>query len=103
MIYELRQYRLYPGKTKAFTDFFAEKMQHVVTEYGELLGSWTTVTGALNTAVFLWRYESLDARTRQRAALTGDPRFQAVVQEAAAFMQGQESTFLDPMAFSALK
>jgi NIPSNAP len=70
MIYELRTYRLAPGKQGEYLKLNAEVGRKIRGDtYGKFEGGWTTEFGMLNQYVHLWSYPSLDERERLRGAL----------------------------------
>ena len=70
MIYELRAYRIIPGKQGEYL-----RINEAIgrptrgQKYGTLEGSWTTEFGTLNQFVTLWSYPDLVERDRLRAEL----------------------------------
>lgn len=102
MIYELRTYTLYPGKT-------AEYLQHMKAilplreKYSKLVGYWTTEVGELNQIVHLWAYEDLAHRAEVRAAVAKEPEWQAFLGKIYPLILRQESKILIPTDFSPLR
>ena len=72
MIYEVRTYTLKPGSVATFEANFAQALPHR-QKYSPLAAFWHTEIGPLNQVIHVWPYESLDERTRIRAAAAQDP------------------------------
>jgi hypothetical protein len=70
MVYELRCYTLFPGKMPEYLKA-AETIGRPARgqNFGENHGYWTAEFGALNQIWHLWKYDSLDERTRLRGEL----------------------------------
>jgi hypothetical protein len=67
------------------------------------VGWFTSEFGRLNQVVHMWRFESLDDRARRRAALSGDPEWQAFVSKALELIEKQENRILLPTRFSPMR
>ena len=76
MIHELRIYTLRPGKMAEYQNA-ARTIGRPVrgNDYGVNHGYWTTEFGPLNQIWHIWSYDSLDERTRLRAALAKNERW----------------------------
>lgn len=72
LIYELRSYRLHPGKAPLYLRFLHEGGAAIVSRHLPLAAFWMTETGRLNMLHHLWVYEDLDDRAERRAALMAD-------------------------------
>lgn len=103
MIFEMRTYRVQPGKAAPFLKLYQEQGLHIITRYARLMGCWTQESGVLNCVVFLWAYDDLGHRTSQRAKLAQDPEWADFVPAMLPFLVHQESVFLSPAAFSPLQ
>lgn len=103
MIFEKRTYRVSAGKAPEFLKLYEAEGLGLITRYAKLIGCWTTESGALNSIVFLWGYDSFAHRTEQRAKLGADPEWQAFVPKILPYLEFQESVFLTPAGFSPLK
>jgi len=77
MIYELRTYTVRPG-TIADMVKAASTVSHDIrgNDYGKLEGYWSTEIGPLNQVMHLWSYRDFDERSRLRAELARNPRWQ---------------------------
>jgi hypothetical protein len=103
VIYELRTYQIQVGKVPEFLANFEKLALPVISKYAELVGYWSADPGPLNHVYHLWRYNSLDHRTERRAALARDPAWQPYLDINLKLVLRQESTILNPTAFSPLK
>jgi hypothetical protein len=104
MIIEQRTYRFKPGKIPTFMALYQERGLDIQTRIlGNLLGYFVTELGPLNETVHLWGYDSLDDRTRRRAALMADPQWLAFLGEILPLLETQESKILLPTAFSPIR
>jgi len=103
MIFEMRNYRIQPGKAAEFLKLYQEQGLHIITRYAQLIGCWTQETGILNSVVFIWAYEDLGHRTKQRAKLGQDAEWTAFVPSMLPYLVHQENVFLSPTAFSPLR
>ena len=74
MIYEVRTYTLKPGAVAQFEENFGKALSHR-QKYSKLAAFWHTEIGPLNQVIHVWPYESLDERTRIRAAASKDPNW----------------------------
>ncbi|MCA0202852.1 NIPSNAP family protein [Pararhodobacter sp.] len=101
MIVEQRTYRFKPGAVPAFMALYEAKglaLQKRVL--GNLLGYFVTELGPLNETVHLWGYDSLDERSRRRAALMAEPEWRAFLAEILPLLESQECKILLPTGFS---
>ncbi|MFQ5827524.1 MAG: NIPSNAP family protein [Candidatus Methylomirabilia bacterium] len=101
-IYELRNYRLHPGKVAEWLQLFKEGLP-VRRKHSSPVGVWSSELGGLNRVVHLWHYESLDQRTQVRQASAADPAWKETVDKLGPLMQVMESKILIPTEFSPLK
>ena len=76
MIYELRTYTLKPGTLGDMVKA-ASTVSHPIRkdDYGKLEGYWVTEIGPLNQVMHLWSYSDLNERTRLRAELAKNARW----------------------------
>ncbi|HEY5210652.1 MAG TPA: NIPSNAP family protein [Stellaceae bacterium] len=78
MIIDERTYTIHIGKIPDYLNLYqAEGLEIQSRTLGHLIGYFVTEIGALSTVVHLWAYDSLEERTRRRAALGKDPAWQA--------------------------
>ncbi|MGG2398680.1 NIPSNAP family protein [Pseudomonas sp. SH1-B] len=78
MFYEMRTYTLKPTRMADWLALYQSDALAVQTEHlGQLVGFFTTEFGEANQVVHIWAYDSLDERTRRRAAMAADPRWGA--------------------------
>ena len=99
MIYEHRTYQVGAGQLPEFMKIYNEFVFPVIGRYAKLTGAWATESGVLNSAVFIWAYDSFDHRTRQRARLAADPEWGPAVGRILPFLVHQESFFMSPAPF----
>ena len=101
-IYELRSYRLQPGKVAEWLALWKEGMtarQH----YSKPVGMWTSDLGELHRVVHLWQYESLEHRFQVRTEALTNQLWRDTVARLATLAQVMESKILIPTEFSPLK
>lgn len=99
MIHEHRTYRVGPGQLPEFMKIYTESVYPVIGRYAKLIGAWSTESGTLNSAVFVWGYNDFAHRTEQRAKLAADPEWGPAVQKILPFLVHQESFFMVPAPF----
>jgi hypothetical protein len=101
MILEERTYSIKPGQIPTFLAIYELSAQR--RHLGEPVGWFTSKFGQLNQVVHMWRFESLDDRAKRRAALYGDPEWQAFVPKALELIEKQENRILLPTRFSPMR
>jgi len=101
-IYELRNYRLHPGKVPEWLEHFKVGLQYRL-KYSKPVAIWSSELGELNRVVHLWHYESLEHRAQVRKAFMADPGWKETVAKLQPLMQVMESKILIPTEFSPLK
>ncbi|MBW8845486.1 MAG: NIPSNAP family protein [Burkholderiales bacterium] len=97
MFVEQRTYSLVPGGTAEYIRLY-EACGRAVQErlLGPMLGCYTRDIGELNQLVYFWSFESMDERTRRRAALMADADFKAFRAQIRHLVLKQENTLLVP-------
>jgi hypothetical protein len=100
-LYELRDYRLQPGKIVAWLECWARGMT-VRRKFSAPVGIWYSEIGELNRMVHLWPYRDLQERFEVREAAIKDPLWRDTVATLATMMLRMESTILVPTAASRL-
>lgn len=76
MIYELRTYTVRPGTIGDMVKAASTVSREIRGDnYGKLEGYWSTEIGPLNQVMHLWSYSDLNERTRLRAELAKNPRW----------------------------
>ena len=100
-VYELRVYRLHPGKVPAYLAIMREAMP-AREKYSAPVGYWSTEIGPLNTVVHLWAYRDPNHRAETRQAALGDPTWRAAVGQVAPLIQVMENKLLIPTSYSPL-
>jgi hypothetical protein len=100
MIVEMRTYTLKVGKVNEYLALYrAEGFEPQSRHLGQPYGYYATETGELNQLVHMWAYEDMNDRTTRRAALYGDPQWQAVVPRLFDLIERMESRILNPAFF----
>ena len=96
MIIDHRTYRLLPGRTPAQLELYGKLAYPVQLRYmGEPLCYLASESGALNTLVHCWVYESAGDREQKRAAMMNDPDWKHfLVENAKAGNMVEQSTML---------
>ena len=101
MLIDLRFYTFYPGKLPVFLPRFeAEGLPLQKKHCGNLIGYYTTESGALNQVVQMWAYTDAADRDARRALLWADPDWQKFGDWALPLIQFQENRLLKPTRFS---
>jgi hypothetical protein len=103
MIFEMRTYRVQPGKAGELLKLYQEQGLPIISRYARLIGCWTQESGVLNSVVFIWAYEDFAHRAAQRAKLAQDAQWGGFVPAMLPYLVHQESVFLSPAAFSPIK
>lgn len=67
---------------------------------GHMVGYYSSEVGALNQVVHLWAYESMEERTRRRAALMSHPDWKAYTPKIRPLVISQENRILIPAGFA---
>ncbi len=100
--YELRRYRVLPGKLAAWLELF-KAILPVREKYSKIVGLWQSEIGEQNEVTHLWAYPDLKARAEARSRALQDPEWQAFVAKASALLFHMRSTILVPAKFSPLQ
>ena len=105
MVLEERTYTIKPGQIPTLLAIYErEGLSAQRRHLGEPVGWFTSEFGLLNQVVHMWRFESLDDRcAKRRAALSGDPEWQAFVPKALELIEKQENRILLPTKFSPMR
>ncbi|MRW84176.1 NIPSNAP family protein [Pseudoduganella sp. FT26W] len=104
MFYEMRTYTLQPGKLKEYLRHFEAEGLPVISRYATLVGYWHTEIGELNQLVSIWAYDSLDERSKRRAALYEDQDWLTnFVPKTVHLLLHQESKLLLATSFSPIQ
>jgi hypothetical protein len=102
MLYDLRTYTCRPGTIAAHLELYArEGFAIQLRHLGAPLLFGQTETGALNSFVHIWVYQSADDRAQRRAALAADPDWKAYLKTSAAagYLVSQENRLVTPVGF----
>ena len=97
MIYEIRTYGLKVGSLAEVEKRYGEAYEHR-KKYSELFGFFHTEIGPLNEIIHIWNYESMEERTRIRAAAAKDANWPPKIQE---FITRMSSEIVMPFPFVA--
>ena len=100
MINEFRRYKVKPGRVGEYIALFEEVGLPIISRYLDLIGFWTSDTGELNWVFHLWRFENLERRVEQYAALRSDPDYAEFRSPALALLEEMHSTLLTPVKFA---
>lgn len=108
MLYELRVYRILPGKLPNILKRFEMKTLKIWERMGiRQVGFWTTMIGASHLDLFyILVWESLEERERKWAAFIADPEWRQAWAESEkdGVIVGQvTNTIMAPTSFSALQ
>ncbi len=101
-VYELRSYRLYPGRVPEWLGHFRAGLP-AREKYSAPVGLWSTEIGPLNTVVHLWAYRDANHRLEVRQAAYADTVWKETLGKIGPLMQHMESKLLMPTTFSPLK
>lgn len=97
MFVEQRTYSLVPGGTAEYVQIYEECGRAVQERIlGPMLGYYTRDVGELNQLVYFWSFDSLDERTRRRAALMADAQFKVFRGRIRHLVLKQENSLLVP-------
>lgn len=102
MIYEMRVYRLQPGKVYEFEALIEEAMP-LFDKYLKLVGWWHSEIAELNEVHHMWSYQDLDHRISAREAEHADPGIKALAPKLLALIESQRTSILVPTDFSPLQ
>ena len=97
MFIEQRVYSLVPGGTAEYIQTY-EDCGRAVQEriLGPMLGYYTREVGELNQLIYLWRFDSMDERSRRRQALMADAEFKVFRGKIRHLVLRQENSILVP-------
>ena len=102
-IYELRYYKLHPGKTGEWLAHFRTGLEARAKYGNRPVGVWTAELGGLNMVYHLWSYPDLQARADTRKTFADDPAWTRVVQAVSPLMLEMNTKILIPTDFSAMR
>ncbi len=108
MIYEMRVYRVVPGRMPALLNRFANTTLEMWKTRGfRPVGFWTTLVGDSNMELtYMLAWESLAEREQKWNAFMADPEWiakRAESEKDGAIVANISNSFLQPTAFSAMK
>ena len=102
MIYEMRVYRVHPGKVSEFNAII-ESVLPAITKHFTMVGAWSTEIGTLNEVTHMWAFPDFAARERAYAADRADPDLIAISDDLLSLVSSQYTRILMPSTFSPLK
>jgi hypothetical protein len=101
-VYELRVYRLHPGKVAEWMGIFRAGLP-AREKHAAPVALWSTEIGPLNTVAHLWAYRDPAQRAESRRAALADPAWKDTVAKLGPLMQAMTATLLVPTPFSPLR
>jgi len=101
-IYELRYYRLYPGKVGEWMDIFGKGLP-ARTKHSKPVGVWSSELGELNMVYHMWGYPDLQARADVRKQVAADPAWSDAVKSLGPLMLEMSAKILVPTSFSPMQ
>lgn len=101
-LYELRSYRMEPGRVGEWSDLFKKHLA-IREKYSKIVGLWQTEMGGLNEVTHIWAYKDLNQRMAARAAVAQDAEWQGFIGQGRPFLRHMTSTLLVPAPFSPLR
>jgi hypothetical protein len=102
MIYEMRTYRLYPGKVPDFMRILEEGLP-VREKHSKLVGMWSTEIGELNQVVHLWKYKDMAERAQVRQGLREDQEWHKIAAKLDPLIMKMENKILTTAPFSPMQ
>jgi hypothetical protein len=101
-VYELRYYRLYPGKVAEWMEIFGKGLA-ARTKYSKPVGVWSSELGGLNMVYHMWGYPDLQARADVRKQAATDPGWSEAVKLLPPLMLEMSAKILVPTSFSPMQ
>ena len=101
-IYELRYYRLYPGKVGEWMEIFGKGLP-ARTKHSKPVGVWSSELGGLNMVYHMWGYPDLQARADVRKQVAADPAWSDAVKSLGPLMLEMSAKILVPTSFSPMQ
>jgi hypothetical protein len=106
MVVDHRTYDFHPGKMAPWLAAYGETGLAIQKKHlGQFLFMGTTEVGPINQVVFMWAYESLATRAKQRGAMAADPAWGEFAKMTGGLgaLKQQTNMIIKPTAFSAIK
>jgi hypothetical protein len=100
-VYELRIYRMHPGKAGGWAQAFRDIMP-VREKYSRNVGIWTGEAPQPNEVAHMWHYPDLNTRMASRVTAFRDPDWLGFVAKNSGAIIEMQSTLLLPTSFSLL-
>jgi len=101
-IYELRYYKLYPGKVGEWLSLFGKGLP-ARAKYSKPVGVWSSELGGLNMVYHLWGYPDLQSRADTRKQVAADPAWSETVNGLSGLMLEMNAKILIPTDFSPMR
>ncbi len=101
-VYELRYYRLYPGKVNEWLGIFGKGLP-ARAKYSSPVGVWSSELGRLNMVYHLWCYADLQMRADVRKQVMADAAWAETVKGLNPLMQEMRTKILVPTDFSPMR
>jgi hypothetical protein len=100
MIVEERMYTMHVHKVPEFLALYEREGLPIAKKHlGNLVGFYINEVGTQNMIVHMWAYDSYDDRERRRAALMGDPAWEAYRVKNEPHIVHQETRIMRPTTF----
>ena len=100
MIFDVRTYRLHPGKTSQFFETYEkEGMGPQVHHLGNMVAFLQSHIGEQNQILHIWGYESIADREARRARLFADPAWINYMPKVQPLFQHMENKTMIPAPF----
>jgi hypothetical protein len=102
-VYELRYYKLLPGKVGEWLAKFRTGLEARAKFGNTPIGVWSAEIGPLNRVYHLWGYADLQDRADTRRKFANDPVWTEVVRTANPLMLEMDNKILIPTDFSPMR
>ena len=102
MIYELRIYCLYPGRTEAILRRFEERMFNLLSKHGITVVDFFTDAEGADKIYYICEFESVEAKDAAWKSLFADPELMEIAEkydEDGAILQSHESYTMERNEF----
>ena len=101
-VYEMRYYRLYPGKVAEWLAIFGKGLA-ARAKYSKPVGVWSSELGGLNMVYHMWGYPDLQARADVRKQAAADSAWTDTVKGLGPLMLEMNAKILIQTSFSPMK
>lgn len=106
MLFDVRTYTCRPGTIKLQLELYEKLGLKPQTKHlGQPVAFLVTETGAINTYIHIWAYESAADRETKRAGMQADPDWQAFLKASAeaGYLASQQNQLMTPASFFQFK